>query len=110
DVSRLRSSDLRGDLRGQCRPDAGGRALRRADAAVRPAWVYRPAGSVAPDTLPVEPPDGPINNVNLPPLRVRLTSLSACTRAGPLPKILLTFAASMMGPIIGSAQSRDRRE
>src|SRR5215471_1962258 len=27
----------------------------RADAAVRPVWVYRPAGSVAPDTLPVGP-------------------------------------------------------
>jgi hypothetical protein len=30
-------------------------------------------------------------------LMVRLTSFSACTRAGPLPRILLTFAASMTG-------------
>src|SRR3984893_15097250 len=27
-LSRLRPADLGGDLRGQCRPDAGGRALR----------------------------------------------------------------------------------
>ena len=55
-------------------------------------------------------PDGPINTVSSPPLRVRLTSFSACTHAGPLPKLLLTFAASMTGSVIGSAQSQDRRE
>ena len=55
-------------------------------------------------------PDGPINTVNLPPLRVILTSFNACTCAGPLPRTLLTFLASMIDSVIASAQSQDRRE
>ena len=47
---------------------------------------------------------------NMPPLSARLTFFSACTRAGPLPRTLLTLTASMMELVIASAQPQGRRE
>src|SRR5258706_396422 len=82
-LSRLRPADLRGDLRGQCRPDAGGRAvpageglpvrhLRRVvdqggDPGIHPALVV--AGEDGhhgqPEEGVLQPPQGPEQNLRI---------------------------------------------